>query len=69
MYNIINVDEEGQGVEGYFDRPVQISRMQTQLSYHELESGTQELDNVNAHYALKNDLIEHLWHKNGESTC
>ena len=67
MYNMIIEDEEEQGLEAYFDRAVEIGRMQSQLTYQELESGTRDLENVSAHYTLRNDLIEHLWHKNSES--
>ena len=68
MHNMIIEDEEGQGLQAYFDKVVETGRMQSQLTYQELESGTHDLENVSAHYALRNHLIEHLWRKKGEST-
>ena len=68
MHNMIIEDKEGQGLEACFDRAVETRRMQSELTYQELESSTRDLKNVSAHYALMNDLIEHLWHNKGENT-
>ena len=44
-----------------------MSRMQSHSTFHKLVEGIREIESINAHYALKNDLIEHLWCKKGET--
>ena len=42
--------------------------MQTKFTFHELTKGIQAIESVNVYYALKNDLIDHVWHKKGETS-
>ena len=44
MHNMIIEDEKGQGLEAYFDMAIETGRMQSQLTYQELELGTHDLE-------------------------
>jgi len=61
-------DEDGEDLEPVFNQPIGSGHMQRQLTFCELNAGTRELENMQAHYGLRNDVIDHLWRLKGEST-
>ena len=67
MQNMIIENEQGRDLEGWFEQAPQTRQMQAQLTFKELAKGTREIESISAHYALRNDLMEHLWHKKGDS--
>ena len=67
MHNMIIEDEQGLHLEGCFDHAPETGNMQAQLSYKELAHGTGQIESVSGHHALRNDLMDHLWHKRGDS--
>lgn len=62
-HNMILEDEEG--VEGLNNVIGElhdgINPMQRDLSFDELVTNTMEIENVDTHFGLRGDLIEHLW--------
>ena len=67
MHNMIIEDEQGLHLEGCFDHAPETGNMQAQLSYEELAHGTEQIESVSGHHALRNDLIDHLWRKRDDS--
>ena len=65
LHNMIIEDERGLSLEPFADWGLPVERVRHLLSFRELQSGTRELENVEAHFALRNDLIEHLWRVKG----
>jgi hypothetical protein len=67
LHNMIIHDEQGQDLEPIFDQAVAGGSMRRDLTFHELNAGTRELENFHTHFALRNDIIEHLWKIHGEN--
>ena len=67
MHNMIIQDESGLDLEPFFDEGLKGGCMGGGLSFLELREGTREIENVDSHFSLRNDLIEHLWQRKGES--
>jgi hypothetical protein len=67
MHNMIIQDENGLELEPFFDRGIRGGRMGGGLSFEEFRNGTIQIENSTTHFALRNDLIEHLWQKKGET--
>ena len=67
MYNMILEDEEDLGLNQVFDRDILYRHMQREFTFHDLEARIREVEDINAYFALQNDLIDHLWLKKGHS--
>ena len=67
MHNMIVEDEHGLSLEHLYERPLQVGHMQKDFSYYDLAAGTREIEDVSSHFALRNDLINHLWMQKGHS--
>ena len=65
LHNMIIEDEQGLSLEPFADWGLPVERVRHPLSFRELRTGTRELENVEAHFALRNDLMEHLWRVKG----
>jgi hypothetical protein len=66
LHNMIIEDEQGQNFEPIFYQAIQGGGMWRGLSFRELNAGTRELENMEMHFALRNDIMDHLWHLRGE---
>jgi hypothetical protein len=60
MHNIIIQDKSGLDLEHFFDHGLRGGRMGGGLSFQELREGTIELENMDSHFSLRNNLIEYL---------
>ena len=67
LHNMIIHDEQGQDLEPIFYQAVASGSMLRDLTFRELNVGTWELENFHIHFALRNDIIEHLWKIRGEN--
>ena len=61
MYNMIVKDKHILSLEQLYDRPLQVGHMRRNFSYYDLAAGKREIEDVSSHFALRNDLIDHLW--------
>ena len=59
LHNMITDDEHGLSLEPFAER------VRHPLSFRELQSYTKDLENIEAHFALRNDIMEHLWRLKG----
>jgi hypothetical protein len=66
LHNMIIEDEQGQNFEPIFYQAIQGGGMWRGLSFRELNAGTRELENMEMHLELRNDIMDHLWHLRGE---
>ena len=60
MHNMIVENEQGLEVEHLYDRPLQTGQMQREFTYYKREARICEIEDISAHLALCNDLIDHL---------
>lgn len=65
MHNMIIEDEQDLSLEAFADWGLPVERVRHPLSFRELQDGTKDLENVEVHFALRNDLMEHLWRRKG----
>ena len=65
MHNMIIEDEQGLPLEPFDDWGLPVESTPLPFTFHDLQSGTRELENAESHFALRNDLIEHLWRLRG----
>jgi hypothetical protein len=54
-------------LEQLFGQPVAAGEMHSDFTYHDLEAGTREIENIHIHFALRNDIIDHLWMLRGQN--
>jgi hypothetical protein len=64
MHNMIIEDEQDLGLEDLFD-PCSTIQVQSRRNWQYIR-GMVELEHSGRHFALKNDLIDHLWQLKGE---
>jgi hypothetical protein len=60
MHNMIIEDESGCNLEALFEHSP-TTQMRRGLTFEDDREATEELENSEAHFALRSDLIEHLW--------
>jgi hypothetical protein len=65
-YMIIE-DEQHLGLEQLFCNQPGVGLMHRDFSYRDLEAGTREIENIHSHFALRNDIIDHLWELRGQN--
>jgi hypothetical protein len=41
--------------------------MQGDFTYYDLELGIREIENIGTHYALRNNIMDHLWRRKGNN--
>jgi hypothetical protein len=66
LHNMILDDEWGLDLEQLFDGNFVLPPRRRNLTFHELRKGTHHIEDIQAHFSLRNDLIEHLWQLRGE---
>ena len=66
MHNMIIEDECGLRLEAFQDWDVGEGSSRPHLSFREMQIRTKELKSLDRHYALRNDLIDHLWRLKGQ---
>ena len=66
MHNMIIEDEQGLPLEPFADWGLPVETLRLPFSFRELQDGTRQLENVQAHFALRNDLCEHLLRLKGQ---
>jgi len=66
MHNMIIEDEQRLSLELFANWRLHANTMRHPFSFRELQFGTKELENVQTHFALRNDLMKHLWKLKGE---
>ena len=66
MHNMIIEDERGLRLEAFHDWGVGGGSSRPHLSFREMQIRTRELESLDHHYALRNDLIDHLWRLKGQ---
>jgi hypothetical protein len=67
MHNMIIEDEQDLGFEELSGNHVGVGQMHGDFTYRELEAGTREIENIHTHFALRNDIIDHLWVLRGQN--
>jgi hypothetical protein len=67
MHNMIIEDEQDLGFEKLSGNHVDVGQMHGDFTYCELEAGTREIENIHTHFALRNDIIDHLWVLRGQN--
>ena len=65
MHNMIIEDEQGLDLEHLYDVPVERGSTRRDFTFQDLHAGTREIEDINSHYALCNDVIDHLWMRKG----
>ena len=60
IHNMILKDENELGLEHFVDCGVPVGITPSPFIIYDLQSGTREIMNVESHFALRNDLIDHL---------
>ena len=58
-------DEHGLSLESFADWRLPVKRVKHPLSFRELQLCTKDLENVEAHFDWRNDIMEHLWKLKG----
>ena len=66
MHNMILEYERGLRLEPILDCRFSEGNKRTKFSFHDLQTGTRKIENIGTHYALRNDLVEHLWRLKGQ---
>ena len=61
MHNMIVENKQRLEVECIYNRPLQYRYIQREFTYYKLEAWIKEIEDVDAYFALCNDLIHHLW--------
>ena len=67
MHNMIIEDEQGLRLVPIFYYRLREGHMKANFSFHDLQIGIRKIENISFHYALWNDLLEHLWRLKGQS--
>jgi hypothetical protein len=67
MHNMIIEDERDLGLEPLVDLGAPVAITPSPFTFYDLQSGTREIENVQSHFALRNDLIDHLWMLRGRA--
>jgi hypothetical protein len=66
LHNMIIDNEQGEDLEPIFEQGISGGGMHRDLTFRELNVGTRELENQHTHFALRNDIMDHLWRLRGE---
>jgi hypothetical protein len=66
LHNMILDNERGLNLKQLFDGNFVLPPRQRNLTFHELQEGTRQIEDIRAHFSLRNDLIEHLWQLRGD---
>ena len=66
MHNMIIEDERDEALEPV-NPLIDMLPLRRGLTFEDLLRGTESINNEIKHYALRNDLIEHLWELKGRS--
>ncbi len=61
LHNLIIEDESNYNLEPSFDVRYNVSHLRWELFFEDYYQGTNEIENVIAHYDFQNDLVKHLW--------
>ena len=66
MHNMILEDEKGLHLKPFVDLGGPSQNTPIPFTFRDLQDGTKEVENVETHFASRNDLIDHLWKLRGE---
>ena len=66
MHNMIIEDERDLRLEAFHDWDVEEGSSRPHFSFREMQIRTREVESLDHHYALRNDLIDHLWRLKGQ---
>ena len=66
MHNIIIEDNSRLGLEPIFDPILGGGHMLRDFDYFYLDEGTREIEDINMHFFLKNNIIDHMWMLRGQ---
>jgi hypothetical protein len=61
LHNLIIEDESNYNLEPSFDVRYNVSQLRWELFSEDYYQGTNEIENVIAHYDFQNDLVKRLW--------
>ena len=61
MHNMFFKDKRDLQLEPILDCRSSEGNMRLQFSFRDLQSGTREIEDIGTRYALRTDLVEHLW--------
>ena len=61
MHNMIIEDKRGLYLEPFTDWRIPEERSQRDFTFKKLKLGIREIQSVDSHFTLCNDLIDHLW--------
>ena len=67
MHYMIIRDEQREDSEPLFTYGITDDGMRRGLTFREFNKATREVENMQIHYSLQNNMIEHLWHLKGEN--
>ena len=67
LHNMIIDDKQDLNLEPIFDRTIGGGQTRAHFTFRELHEGTWEIEDTNRHFALRNDVMEHLWQLIGNS--
>jgi hypothetical protein len=66
MYNMIIDNKQDLGFEQLTGNHVGVGHMHGDFTYRELQVGIRQVENIHIHFALRNDIIDHLWELRGQ---
>ena len=66
MHNMILEDEKGLSLEPFANWGLHVETTPIPFTFRDLMATTREVENVESHFALRNDLRDHLWTLKGQ---
>ena len=60
-------DEQNIQLEQLFGNHVHVGHMYGDFTYYKLKASTREIENVHTHFAMRNDIIDHLSELRGQN--
>jgi hypothetical protein len=66
LHDMIIEDEKDSNLESLFDNDVLLRPRSLDFSFCDLQQGIRDIEDIQQHYKLRNDLMDHLWQKKGE---
>jgi hypothetical protein len=67
IHNMVVEDEMGLNLEADFDQGERQPRERPPLSFHDLNAGVRQIEDIEQYYILQNDIMQHLWQLRGDA--
>jgi hypothetical protein len=67
IHNMVVEDEMGLNLEADFDQGERQPIEQPPLNFHDLNAGVRQIEDIEQHYILRNDIMQHLWQLRGDA--